>query len=91
MGGSKFKGLFDAARARTEEPGVDADPVAEPLAPVRTVGRPRGKRSNPDYEQISAYLRKETYRAAKIKLLETSDERDISEVLEELLAAWVQQ
>jgi hypothetical protein len=85
MGGSKFKGLFDAARARTEEP------VADIAAPVRSVGRPRGKRSNPDYEQISAYLRKETYRAAKIKLLETGDDRDVSEVLAELLAAWVQQ
>jgi hypothetical protein len=91
MGGSKFKGLFDAARARTEEPVEEAEPVAERPAAVRPVGRPRGKRSNPDYEQISAYLRKDTYRAAKIKLLETGDDRDVSEVLEELLAAWVQQ
>jgi hypothetical protein len=91
MGGSKFKGLFDAARARTEEPATEADPVTERAVSVRPVGRPRGKRSNPDYEQISAYLRKDTYRAAKIKLLETGDERDVSEVLEELLAAWVQQ
>jgi hypothetical protein len=91
MGGSKFKGLFDAARARTEDPVEEADPVAERAVAVRPVGRPRGKRSNPDYEQISAYLRKDTYRAAKIKLLETGDERDVSEVLEELLAAWVQQ
>lgn len=97
MAGSKFKGIFEAAKARSDEATPDPPPAeasvsaASPAPPAsgRPVGRPRGKRSNPDYEQISAYLRRDTYRAAKIKLLQRGDERDISEVLEELLAAWV--
>lgn len=52
------------------------------------VGRPRtGKRSNADYVQISAYIKRETHRAAKKILID--DERDLSQLIEELLSAWV--
>ena len=97
--GSKFKGLFDAARERTPDDGPatapsddpPATPVlgADPPAVPRPLGRPRGKRSDPTYEQITAYVRKETYRALKIKLLTSGDERDASEVIEDLISAWL--
>lgn len=51
-------------------------------------GRPRGKRSNPDYEQVTAYIRKETYKNVKKKLLDDPDGRDFSTLLEELLDRW---
>lgn len=102
--GSKFKGLLDATRDRRQEYAeagdVSADlpaasiqevnspsPIAE--SATRPLGRPRGKRSDPAYEQITAYIRKETYRTLKIKLLETGDERDASEVIEDVLSAWL--
>ena len=98
--GSKFKGLLDAARERTTEdgsapaPSVEAPAASLPPADASTtaprpLGRPRGKRSDPEYEQITAYVRKETYRALKIKLLTSGDERDASEVIEDLIGAWL--
>ena len=87
--GSKFKGLLDAARERTPDDGPAAAPSADAPAAPRPLGRPRGKRSDPEYEQITAYVRKETYRALKIKLLTSGDERDASEVIEDLIGAWL--
>ncbi len=48
-----------------------------------------GKRSDPNFEQVTAYLRKETYQAVKIKLLRQGKNRGFSELLEKLLAAWL--
>jgi hypothetical protein len=59
----------------------------------RKVGRPRnGKRSDDAYAQVSAWIRKETHRKVKIRLLREGDEhsgRDFSVLVEELLAAWL--
>jgi hypothetical protein len=52
------------------------------------MGRPKtGKRSNPDYEQASIYIRKDTHRALKHRALD--EERDVSDVLQELAAGWI--
>ncbi len=49
----------------------------------------RGKRSHPDYTQAPAFVRKDTYKAVKIALL--NDERGLnySDLIEELLTAWL--
>lgn len=52
-------------------------------------GRPRGKRSNPDFEQVTAYIRSRTHRDVKIALLREGDGREFSELIEELLTTWV--
>jgi hypothetical protein len=54
-------------------------------------GRPKGKRSNPDYEQVTAYIRKGTYKATKRALLDDASERQFSELVQELLEQWLQQ
>lgn len=48
-----------------------------------------GKRSDPDYTQISAYVRKDTYRRVKVRIVESDHDIDLSAVLEGLLAGWV--
>ena len=65
---SKFRGLMDAANSRE-------NPTAQPAPVVMSSkqsgrGRPRGKRSDPDFEQITAYIRKETHHGVKIALLQ---------------------
>lgn len=93
---SKFKSLLDAAKGREPEPekpsqdSVVNQPssVAEPL-PSPKRGRPKGKRSHPDYEQVTAYIRKDTHRAAKIALLSKGEEREFSELIQELLEQWL--
>jgi len=46
-----------------------------------------GKRSDGDYRQVSAYIRKDTHQQVKIALLQ--EEREFSELVEELLRGWL--
>jgi hypothetical protein len=72
---SKFKAIFDQH---------------EEIKPVEVKqSKNRGKRSNPDYEQVSAYIRKNTYRDVKIALLQQAENKDFSDLVEELLAKWL--
>lgn len=67
---------------------VAAKDTATPSAsetPVRRAGRPRGKRSDPNYEQVTAYIRKDTHLAVKIALLQEGQGREFSELLQDLL------
>ena len=52
------------------------------------VGRPPGKKSNPDYTQVTVYLRKQTHLAAKKRLLDEG--REFSELVEDLVIQWIQ-
>jgi hypothetical protein len=52
-------------------------------------GRPKGKRSDPDYEQVTAYIKKETYRQTKIALLQQGEVQDFSLLVEQLLSEWL--
>lgn len=56
---SKFKQILDAANDRLVEP--EAEEVTEPVVNVvssKKKARAAGKLAHPDYEQISAYIRK---------------------------------
>ena len=61
----------------------------EEKSSAKKKGRPKGKRSDPDFEQVTAYIRKETYRQTKIALLEQSQWSDFSELVEQLLTEWL--
>lgn len=52
------------------------------------VGRPPGKRSNPEWEQVTLFVRKNTKRAAMRRLMDEDSPLDLSEVIEQLLAKW---
>lgn len=56
----------------------------------RKFGRPPGKRSNPDWEQLTVYIRRDTKKAALHRLVEDNGRgaRDLSEVIEQLVAKW---
>lgn len=75
---SKFKHLLDAAR----------EPELQPETSKRK-GRPKGKRSNPDYEQVTAYIRKTTHRDVKLALLQAGEDQDFSDLVEELLTEYL--
>ena len=75
------------SQARTISPPASND-VSVPRPGVR--GRPRGKRSNPDFEQITAYISKQTHVNTKIALLQEGEGREFSELVEELLSTWLQ-
>lgn len=73
---SKFQGILDSHKK--------PNPTEAP-----TKSKTKGKRSDPDYEQVSAYIRKETYRQVKIALLQEEEKRDFSELVEALLSEWL--
>ena len=52
-------------------------------------GRPQAKRSDPDFIGFTTYIRKDTHRNVKIALLQEGKERELSELVEELLSKWL--
>ena len=84
---SKFQGLIDAANSRENE-AARPTPVVMPTKRGGG-GRPRGKRSDPDFEQITAYIRKQTHQGVKIALLREGRGQEFSELVEDLLAKWL--
>lgn len=93
---SKFSGALSRLRDVSAEPEQPAEIVSptSPAAPVAAPevakgrGRPHGKRSDPDFKPTTLLLREKTKRAAARKLEDTQDLRDLSELVEELLAEW---
>ena len=64
-----------------------AHTVGDPSSIVRR--RPPGKRRHPDFEQITAYIRKDTHHQVKLALLRELKGRQFSDLVEELLSTWL--
>lgn len=75
-----------AESLRTEQLEHSDIQVAEMSKPR---GRPSGKRTDPDYAQVTAYIRKATHHAVKLRLLQEGQGREFSELVEDLLAVWL--
>lgn len=99
---SKFQDILKAAQEREKEKPVEKSaekpkekgevkPLekTKPSPPPQKRGRPRGKRSHPDYEQVTAYIKKKTYKQTKIALLEQEEVENFSELVEKLLNEWL--
>lgn len=79
MSKSKFDGIFAAK-------GKGAKKPAAPTQAARASKRPAGKRSDPDYTQITAYIRKGTHEDVMRAIYKR---QELSELIEELLAGWL--
>ncbi len=57
----------------------------------KIVGSPKkiGKSSNADYTQVLTYIRRDTHRRIKKVLIDDPDERNLSDLVEELLSDWL--
>ena len=65
---------------------------AEQPAVHPKAGRPKtGKRSNPDYQQVSAWVRRDTYRRVMDRLYVKEGRREFSDLVQSLLEAWLKQ
>lgn len=56
---------------------------------VKNPGSREGKSANLAYTQVSAYVLGQTYTNVKIELLREGKSRDFSDLVEELLSAWL--
>ena len=82
---TKYRDLLKAA-GRQEPSEQENRPPDGSL--VKRLGRPPGKRSDPDFEQVTAYILKETHQAVKIELLKNG-RQEFSALVEELLQRWL--
>jgi hypothetical protein len=90
---SKFQAVL-SSREVLEEPqeeeAIDfVEEVLSASSPAIKMGRPKGKRSNPDYTQVTAYIRQETYKDIRVLLLQKGDGQEFSELVEELLSEYL--
>ena len=84
-------GKFDAVLRARRDPGDTTVPPGggDHQRSAHGGGRATslGKRSNTEYRQVSAYVRKDTHRRVKMALLE--EDRQFSELVAELLETWL--
>jgi hypothetical protein len=90
---SKFQAVL-SSREVLEEPQKEeainfVEEVLPASSPAIKMGRPKGKRSNPDYTQVTAYIRQETYKDIRVLLLQKGDGQEFSELVEELLSEYL--
>ena len=89
---SKFRNILDVAKGREPEPGPVVAQVQPPSpAPLEAPrrGRPPGKRSDPTYSQVTAYIPEDLHRRVKIALLIEAEGREFSQLVEALLLDWL--
>jgi hypothetical protein len=79
---SKFKAVFDQRKKGKSKTTKEAKEI-KPLT-----GRPRGKSSNPNYTQITAYIPKELHNKVKIALIQEG-RKEFSQLIEDQLTEWV--
>lgn len=91
MTGSKFSSLRAMRERREQEAEAEqVSPAPSPPAqeePKRRVGRPPGKRSNPEYQQVTVLLHGQTYLEARKRLLD--ERKEVSTLINELLSEWL--
>jgi hypothetical protein len=90
MAESKFSGIFQ--NSAVEEPKPPAGRIEKAAAlvlPVKGLGRPPGKRSNPDYGPVQVLLKKQTHKSARRILSDLENGQDVSELVQTLLEQWV--
>lgn len=85
---SKFDGLLSAKTKNGEAKKTVKTKTENASATGQKNGKLRtpGKRSDPDYTQITAYIRKETHENVMRKIYKR---QELSELLEELLTEWM--
>jgi hypothetical protein len=74
-----------------QKPEIDDAIIATGPQPtsISMRGRPAGKRSNPEFEPTTIFLRKATKKTANRTLEDSGIKQDLSELIEELLQNWI--
>lgn len=78
--------MFDRLAQKREQGKVAPAPEAEPKKRQR---KATGKRSDPNYIQVGAYIPIELNKSVKRLLVD--DDKDFSDLVSELLEQWVQE
>jgi hypothetical protein len=57
---------------------------------VKPKDRPVGKRSNPDWQQFTAYARRDTLRRVEVALINLGSKNKLSDLLDDLMSSWLE-
>ena len=101
---SKFSGLLERRKTNSlsapdiESPDfqtsstLDFRTASSPIVPSEErPKRPRGKKGDPSYTQVTAYIKTDTYQRTQIRLLQLrGKKKEVSELLQELLTDWLE-
>ena len=79
---SRFAGIADN---RNKLPTLPEAPLPT-ITPVK-MGRPPGKKTDPNYVQVTVYLRKDIHKTARKILLD--DGGQFSDLVDELVSRWI--
>jgi hypothetical protein len=101
MSKNRFSGLSAIKTLQTskgaENLALKADKQQETVLQVsnetesRRRGRPNGKRSDENFQQVTAYIGKATYKQTKMRLLENDKPQEFSELIDNLLVKWLEE
>jgi len=83
---NRFAGINAAKKIQETKSHIASESITE--TPLKR-GRPGGKRTNDKYQQVTAYIEKDTYKKVKIKLLENPTKLEFSEIVQNLLHDWI--
>ena len=82
---TRFSGLFKAANVEKPNEAIDAP---SPKTREQEPSARKGKSSDPDYKRTTIYLSKQLHK--RLKAAATDEEREISEIVEQLVSAWLE-
>jgi hypothetical protein len=78
-----------APGSSTPTPAAPPSPAPVDAPAARGPGRPRGKRSDPTFDQVTAYVPHGLYHRVRLALLEDDQGQEFSELVAELLTGWL--
>ncbi len=85
---SKFAGTL--ARLRKPPKAPKGAKTPEPTIPsVRAAGRATGKRSDPEWGNITILMRTQVKRSVRRRLEDEGEGKDLSTLIDELLTEWL--
>jgi hypothetical protein len=90
MSESKFSGTLRRLKKMPEAP-TDPKPSISSSSEQRPLtGHYRGKRSDPEWASITILMRRSIKRDVRRRLEDEGEGRDLSELIDQLLLAWLQ-
>ena len=92
---SQFDNLFTDTQVKTKpkSPAAKTRPKSIAQMPVEMIAvsekKKKGKSDDKRFRQVLTYLKVETHKAVKAELIFDEQERDLSDLVEELLTGWL--
>jgi hypothetical protein len=92
-GKTDFSTLLTAVKeTRKEQPKKTEKVLTELTATAKVkpiASKTKGKSSDPTYTKALAYIKEDTYKKVRTKLINSKDKKDYSDLTQELLEKWL--